>query len=744
MQTELDFWGIHLSQDGIGISPSRVQALSQLKRPNNAAEMRSLLGMTGWSSRFIKDYATISAPLRELTKQAVAWKWTQVEENAFKTIIQALRQSATQAFFDHTRRTQIIVDASPIAVSAALTQIDPSTKHSLVLCHSSRALSDVESRYSQFDREMLAVVFGVVKYHRWIYGAEFDVLSDNKALCSLLNNKSAKMTARVERMYLKLQGYCFRMIHIDGRSNPVDYTSRKTQADKPTANTDNGKQIEQYINFIIDQTVPKFMTRAEIASATTACPTLSNVSRCVQSGKWHELRDVSKYKPYYNLRHELSTSTDKDGTIVLRGRRIVLPEGELALRAVQTVTAIHLGIVSAKRLLRSKVWFVGIDKMVEDAVKNCIHCQASTLQPSNIEPLKMSPTPKEVFNEISIDFLTAGSQYIMVVICDLSRYPICRIIPNVSANVVISELDDILAMFGNVKVIRTDRGSPWNSQSFRDYIECMGIRHRAATPLYPPGDGIAERFMRCLNKVLRTSHSEGRDWRKQLNAYLRDYRATPHSMTGIPPGELMFNRSFRTRLPEYSESESEQTVQPNKLNEAKLADQCAKEKTKYYGDKYNHAKHREWKVGCKVLVKQQRENKFSTFYESEPYTVIAVNGTSIKARRDSDGRIVFRNSSHYKLWKPAESTRTAELDEEDDFAAIIQPSGHNKEELLTKKPGALLSHSSMENEHTVNQRTTYEPIRATQGTSLDRRYPVRCQKRNTRLTDCVVYRTIRE
>jgi hypothetical protein len=80
-----------------------------------------------------------------------------------------------------------------------LTQIDPTTQHPVVLCHSSRALSDVESRYSQFDREMLAVVFGILKYHRWIYGAEVDVLSDNKALCAVLNSKASNMTARVER-----------------------------------------------------------------------------------------------------------------------------------------------------------------------------------------------------------------------------------------------------------------------------------------------------------------------------------------------------------------------------------------------------------------------------------------------------------------------------------------------------------------------------------------------------------------
>ena len=219
------------------------------------------------------------------------------------------------------------------------------------------------------------------------------------------------------------------------------------------------------------------MTRREIANATTTCPTLSRVITCIQSSKWHELRDVSQCRPYYNIRDELSVSTDADGTIVLRGRRIVLPEGELIDRAVKTATATHLGIVAAKRLLRSKVWFVGLDRLVEDAVKSCIYCQARTPQLSSREPLKMSASPTGVFSEISIDFLTVGNQYIMAVFDDLSRFPICRIIPNVSANVVINEIDDILSMFGNVKVIRTDRGSPWNSQAFQDYIQFLGIRH---------------------------------------------------------------------------------------------------------------------------------------------------------------------------------------------------------------------------------------------------------------------------
>jgi hypothetical protein len=141
----------------------------------------------------------------------------------------------------------------------------------------------------------------------------------------------------------------------------------------------------------------------------------------------------------------------------------VLPEGELTDRATQTVTATRLGMVAAQRFLRSKVCFMGLDKTVEEIVKDCIHCQAGTPQSSSMQPLKKSPSPKDVFCEISIAFLTVGNQYVMAVIFDLSRYPICQIIPHVSTKVVFNEIGDILSMFGNIKAIRTDRGSPSNS-----------------------------------------------------------------------------------------------------------------------------------------------------------------------------------------------------------------------------------------------------------------------------------------
>ncbi len=51
-------------------------------------------------------------------------------------------------------------------------------------------------------------------------------------------------------------------------------------------------------------------------------------------------------------------------------------------------------------------------------------------------------------------------------------------------------------------------------------------------------------------KAVRSAHAEGRDWKKFLYQFLFNYRATPHSTTGVSPAQLLFNRKIGTKLPE--------------------------------------------------------------------------------------------------------------------------------------------------------------------------------------------------
>ena len=83
--------------------------------------------------------------------------------------------------------------------------------------------------------------------------------------------------------------------------------------------------------------------------------------------------------------------------------------------------------------------------------------------------------------------------------------------------------------------IKTGNGPQFVSQEFEVYLKDNNIEHGASTPLWPQANGEVERQNRSLLKAMRVAHSEGRDWRKELQKFLLGYRSTPHTTTGVSP-----------------------------------------------------------------------------------------------------------------------------------------------------------------------------------------------------------------
>ena len=127
--------------------PKRVEDLLNAPRSTNVHEVRSLLGMANYSSKYIQDYATIMAPLRELTKKNIKFKWTYQHQQAFETLTQALTSAQVMAYFDITKETLVTIDASPVGISAILGQCVKRTNEYRVVAYASRALTAVERRY---------------------------------------------------------------------------------------------------------------------------------------------------------------------------------------------------------------------------------------------------------------------------------------------------------------------------------------------------------------------------------------------------------------------------------------------------------------------------------------------------------------------------------------------------------------------------------------------------------------------
>ena len=121
--------------------------------------------MATYCSKFIPNFSDVSQPLRDLTKMDTAFQWSEKHDQAFNQIKDLLTSSTVMAYFDPRKDTELITDASPWGLSAILIQKSPGQDDRRVVVYASRALSDVERRYSQTEREALAIVWAIERFH---------------------------------------------------------------------------------------------------------------------------------------------------------------------------------------------------------------------------------------------------------------------------------------------------------------------------------------------------------------------------------------------------------------------------------------------------------------------------------------------------------------------------------------------------------------------------------------------------
>lgn len=642
------FFGHVFSEKGMSPDPRKVEALQSVAPPTNVSEVRSLLSSAAFCSRFIKDFALITRPLRQLTCDGIKWQWTQEEQSSFESLQAALSTKTTLGYFNPKKPTSIFVDGSPVGLGAVLTQNDESTKEVTPLHYASCPLTPTQARYPQIDREALSIYWAIKRFHLFVYGKEFKVITDHKPLVALFNNPSSKPSARIERWLMELQQYRFTVEYRPGASNPADYASRHPVGDPESHNYE--VESEEHISFVTRNAVPKAVTLSEIESATAKDPALQAVMSAVKSGCWHKAPpgvSLSELSRYEQVKEQL-TCTD---TVLLKSDRLVVPAA-LQERIIDIAHESHLGIVKTKALLREKVWFPCMDKMVETKVKACLPCQVVTPIYTR-EPLQMSVLPDNPFDEVSIDFAHEDGETLLLLIDDYSRFPFVEPVSSTSASAVIPKLDQLFATFGTPSVVKSDNGPPFNGEEFAKFAHVLGFRHRKVTPLWPRANGEVERFVKTLKKCIKAAKAEGRNWRKELQVILRNYRTTPHATTGVAPAVLLFKRPVRNKLPQANHADPVAEI-------VRERDSSQKSKIKAHADSKAYVKPCTISPGETVLVKRPFSvSKGRSVYDPTPMTVVSKKGSMITA--ESENHTVTRNSSFFKsLKQPATNYDNAE------------------------------------------------------------------------------------
>lgn len=205
----VEYLGFKIDEKGVHPTESKVDAIVKAPAPTNISELRSFLGLLNYYGKFVANLSTLLHPLHQLLQANVNWQWSSQCAHAFNACKQQLLSSKWLAHYDPKKPLRLACDASPYGVGAVISHVLPSGEEHPI-AFASRTLTASEKNYAQIEKEALSIVFAVKKFHKYLYGRKFHLLTDHKPLLAILGPKSAIPTLaalRMQRWALTLLAY---------------------------------------------------------------------------------------------------------------------------------------------------------------------------------------------------------------------------------------------------------------------------------------------------------------------------------------------------------------------------------------------------------------------------------------------------------------------------------------------------------------------------------------------------------
>ena len=205
----LEYLGHVIDAQGLHKTPEKVRAIVDAPAPTDVSQLRSFLGMINYYSRFIPNLSSILNPLNSLLCKGKQWQWTSECKTAFREAKQQLLSQSVLTHYNPELPIRLACDASPYGVGSVISHILPNGQERPI-AFASRTLIKAEQNYAQIEREALSIVFGVRKFHHYLYGRKFTLLTDYRPLTTILSPSKAipsMAAARMQRWALLLAAH---------------------------------------------------------------------------------------------------------------------------------------------------------------------------------------------------------------------------------------------------------------------------------------------------------------------------------------------------------------------------------------------------------------------------------------------------------------------------------------------------------------------------------------------------------
>lgn len=595
----VEYLGFVIDKHGLHKSKQKIEAILNCECPKNVSELKSFLGMVNYYRCFVPNTSSVLDPLHSLLQKGVKWDWGDKQKEAFQKIKNELISERVLAHYNPDYVTIVTSDAGPAGLGAVISQRQQNGEER-VIAYASRSLSKAERNYAQIQKEAVAIVFAIKKFHHYLYGRSvpFILRTDHKPLITIFGSKKGvpELAAnRLQRYALFLTAYNFEIEYVKSESNVADFLSRSI---KNYAEIDEPDIIDQslFINFITDSMLQP-VSIGDIRKESEQDEVLKKVKNYIQNG-WPAKCENDQLKPYHSCRLELSLEND----CILRGHKLVIPP-KYREQLLNELHNSHFGVVKTKTEARARMWWPNIDSHIEQKIGSCSICNAFRATPPR-SPLAPWPYPEKPWQRIHLDmFVLFGKQFLVVVDAH-SKWLECSVMNKTDTRTIIEKLSEIFCRFGLAQTIVTDNGSNFVSAEFERFCKVNGIKHMTSAPYHPASNGQAENSVKTIKKALKTMLNQTHDQaliQQTVNKFLFSYRNSVHCTTGFSPAQLMFGRCLRGRLDLLREPQSEAFVGPPTLSSE--ANQNVLSKQTSQCEQFGGQRKVDFEVGEKVLIK---------------------------------------------------------------------------------------------------------------------------------------------
>ena len=507
---------------------------------------------------------------------------------AFDAIKAEFKKKIILPYFDRSKETILQTDASKKGFGAVILQEEQP------IYYASRALTSAEKNYQNLEREAQAAVWGMEKFHYFLYGRKFILQTDQKPLVSIFRKHMIDVSPRIQRITIRAWQYDFEPQHIPGRINVIaDSLSRVTPLEFQDSNAE--KDILA-VNFLQYSSIEE-RERDEMLQETSKDKELQSLKHYISTG-WPSKRSqipVSLH-PYWNFRDELTVESG----ILMKNSKVLIPE-TLKQKYLKQIHQGHQGIEVCRSRAREFVFWVNINSDLKEMVEKCDICQSQQNSTTSVQKY-VSEVPPHPWHTLGSDLFYFHRIDFLVVVDYFSKYLIVRKIPNSTSSAVIKELGMIFSEFGNPLVFRSDNGPCYSSQEFKFFMQNWLVKHRTSSPHYPQSNGLAESMVKVSKNLIEKAIKQDLPW----NKLLLDYRCTPISSEIPSPAEILFGRKFRSSI----------SILPSQVLNDRISKQrelIAKKEGKFYAstqDFQDRIKALPFEAGQNVWLQDSDSRKF--------------------------------------------------------------------------------------------------------------------------------------